>query len=460
MAKEMANTDKSLQRLNQKIISLEKELAELQQRDDQNKDLSMLFDISMELLESLEKKILFQKIVDQAANLAATDTSAIYLVKDDLLYLEATSPRLPDEFPDEFRKARLKNHPHIRKVIEKRTVLSLKDVTKVKLTSEEKLIVETRNLASLVYIPLFVQNRVEGVIILGTIERKRNFQKHEIDLFTSFSNITSLALENAYLFKNLIDTKEKAEESNRLKTAFLHNISHEIRTPLNAIIGFSGLLINDNISGNHRKEYAEIIIQSNNQLLSIIDDIISIAHIESGQIAISESPVALIPLLKNLHTLYTAKAKKKHLELIVEAPENQNLIILTDESKLISILTNLLDNAVKFTETGMVKLICKKHRSRVDFIVADSGIGISESEKNKVFERFYQADYGSGKIFGGMGLGLAICVAYAEALGGKISLESTLGKGSVFTLSLPYNSTAKKAGSSKTKQSDSIILTS
>lgn len=456
----MINTDKSLQKLKQKLITLEKEVAELRVRDEQNKDLSMLFDISMKLLESLENKILFQKIVDQAANLAATDTSAIYLVKEDLLHLEATSPKLPDEFPDEFRKACLKNHPHIRKVIEKRRVLSLKDVSKVKLTTEEKLIVETRNLASLVYIPLLVQNKVEGVIILGTIERKRNFQKHEIDLFTSFSNITSLALENAYLFKNLIDTKEKAEESNRLKTAFLHNISHEIRTPLNAIIGFSGLLINDNVSGNHRKEYVEIIIQSNNQLLSIIDDIISIARIESGQIAISESPVDLISLLKNLHTLYTAKAKKKHLELIIEAPDDQNLTVLTDESKLISILTNLLENAVKFTEKGMVKLVCKKHNGRLDFIVADSGIGINESENIKIFERFYQVDYGSGKIFGGMGLGLTICAAYAQALGGKISLESTPGKGSVFTFSMPYKSSANTAGNSKSKQSDSIILTS
>jgi signal transduction histidine kinase len=280
-------------------------------------------------------------------------------------------------------------------------------------------------------------------------------------LFTSFSNITSLALENAYLFKNLIDTKEKAEESNRLKTAFLHNISHEIRTPLNAIIGFSGLLTNDSgLSGDHRKEYAEIIIQSNNQLLSIIDDIISIAHIESGQITISESPVDIASLLKNLHTLYSIKTKKKHLELIIEAPDEKNLTMFTDESKLISILTNLLDNAVKFTEKGMVKLICKKHNGKIDFVVSDSGIGINESDKKKIFERFYQVDYGSGKIFGGMGLGLAICVAYAEVLGGKIILESTPGKGSVFTLSLPYKNSAEPAGNSKSKQSDSIILTS
>jgi PAS domain S-box-containing protein len=405
-----------------------------------NKDLSRLFSMSLQLLESIDSRKVLPKIAEYAADLVGTDTSAIYLLKGDNVLLEVTSPPLPENFPDEFRIARLRNHPHIEEVIHTRTMVIITDVSKVKLSEEEKLIVETRNLGSLVYIPLFVQQKVEGVIILGTIGRKHVFEQHEIDLFNTFSNITSLTLENAYLFENLKITKDKAEESNRLKTAFLHNISHEIRTPLNAIIGFSSFLGRQDITPAMRNEYLNIISQSNNQLLSIIDDILNISHIEADQVVIHKTIVDAQVILQNLYRQYDPVAAKKGLDFRLHVPySGPDAVIMTDDNKIIAIVTNLLNNAFKFTHEGSVELGSTLSGDFIEFYVSDTGIGIPEEEHARIFDRFYQIDKTTAKLYGGMGLGLSISAAYAKLIGGHISLDSSPGKGSRFTLSVPYS---------------------
>ncbi|MBN2763180.1 MAG: response regulator [Bacteroidales bacterium] len=403
-----------------------------------NRDFSKLFMISLRLLESIDKKELLCNIADSAASLAGADASAIYLVKGDELMLAATAPSLPDDFPDEFRKAKLTHHPHIQAVIKTRTTSVITDLSKVTLTEQERMISTTRNLVSLVYIPLFVQNKVEGVLILGTIGRKYDFEKHEIDLFNTYSNITSMVLENSYLFDNLKVNIEKAEESNRLKTAFLHNISHEIRTPLNAIIGFSTLLGQPDLMAEKSHEYISIIHQSNNQLLSIIDDILNISHIEARQVLTSESPADLHVILHNLHGQYLPQAVNKGLDFHIDDQlPGPDFIVLTDESKLISILSNLLNNAFKFTNEGSVDIGCSIMNEQVEFYVEDTGIGIPVKEQTRIFERFYQVDKAVSRLYGGMGLGLSISAAYLEMLGGKFTLHSTPGKGSRFSFTLP-----------------------
>ncbi len=403
-----------------------------------NRDLSKLFMISLHLLESIEKKELLSKIVESAANLAGTDTSAIYLVKGEDLLLAATSPPLPDDYPDEFRKAKLVHHPHIQSAIKTRNAVVITDLSKVTLSKEEKIIAEAKNLCSLVYIPLIVRNVVDGVLILGTAGRKYVFDKHEIDLFNTYSNITSLALENSYLFENLKVNIEKAEESNRLKTAFLHNVSHEIRTPLNAIIGFSGLLGQPGLTPERHQEYNSIINQSNNQLLSIIEDILNISHIEAKQVLVSECPADLKVILNNLHAQFSPRAVAKGLEFVISnhLPEH-DFMILTDENKLISILSNLLGNAFKFTQEGTVEMGCHLAGEQVEFYVEDTGIGIPEAEQSRIFERFYQVDKAVARLYGGMGLGLPISAAYVELLGGRIKLDSAPGKGSRFSFTIP-----------------------
>jgi PAS domain S-box-containing protein len=404
-----------------------------------NRDLSKLFRISVFLLESVERDKILLKIVENAANLMSTDTCAIYLLQGENLYLEVTYPALPVDFPEEFRSARLKNHPHINQAVESATTLVINDISDVTVTEEEKVIIEARNLVSMVYIPLFIQKKVAGVIILGTIGRKHEFVQHEIDLFGTFSYIASLALENSFLFENLKEARDKAEESNRLKTAFLHNISHEIRTPLNAIVGFSGIMCQSDLTDEVKNEYFDIISQSNQHLTSIIDDIINISQIETGQVLMNCMRTYPSALMKNLYRQFSPEAHRKGLEFKLETvPENPDFSILTDENKVIAILSNLLNNAFKFTMKGSVYMGCSQKDDTLEFYVSDTGTGIPKSEQDKVFERFYQIDTISSKVYGGLGLGLAISAAYAQLLGGQIRLESEPEKGSKFYFTIPF----------------------
>ncbi|HLO59177.1 MAG TPA: ATP-binding protein [Bacteroidales bacterium] len=431
--------------LRKRIRYLEDRLSQANSIIEEQKDFSILFNTSLHLLESVDKKTVLQRIVDSASKLVTTDTSAIYLVKEDELILRATYPPLPPGFPDEFRLARLENHPHIRRVIDEETIVIIPDTAREDFTDEENVIVKKRKLGSIVYIPLFVNKRVTGVIIIGTIKRRSKFEKHQVDLFRSFSNITSLALENTYLVKNLIETRDKAEENDRLKTAFLHNISHEIRTPLNAILGFSGMLTQKDLTKDQIQKYIDIIDKSGKQLMSIVDDIISISHIETRQLSVYESTVNLNALLINLELQYRTIASHKNLEFrainFIQPPDK---IILTDEFKLLGILTNLINNAIKFTDKGFIEVGVSEKNKTIEFYVLDSGIGIPESERSKIFDRFYQIDYGVNRTYDGMGLGLSISSAYSELLGGKITVESEAGKGSKFILQLPEARTGKE----------------
>ncbi|MBN1144570.1 MAG: response regulator [Bacteroidales bacterium] len=429
----------TIQELSAKLREAEKKIVELNEQKSAFRDISRLFTMSLNLLESVKKKDVLGKIVEHAANLVGSDTSAIYLINKNIVRLVVTFPPLPDDFPDEFRNASLNNHKHIKKVIDTKKLVIVPDTKKATLTKEERIIVETKNLGSIIYIPLVVDNRVEGVIILGTVNRVHHFEKHEIDLFTTFSNITSLALENSHLFENLILTKEKAEESNRLKTAFLHNISHEIRTPLNAIIGFAGLMGQADLTDERKIQYNQIISQANNQLLAIIDDIINISHIETGQIVKNESETNINLILNNLHRQYLPEARKKGIDYKISTScSGPDGIIITDENKVISILTNLLNNAFKFTHAGSIELGCFKHGDMLGFTVSDTGIGIPESEHERIFDRFYQAEKSDTTLYGGLGLGLSIASAYVRLLGGQFELESAPGTGSKFSFTIPY----------------------
>jgi len=247
------------------------------------------------------------------------------------------------------------------------------------------------------------------------------------------------------LLENLITAKKKAEDSDRLKTAFLHNISHEIRTPLNAIIGFTGFLNQPNLTAELRKNYINIIYQSNNQLLSIIDDILNISHIEAGQVMMRESVTDLSKVIKNLYVQFRSVADFKELVFrLKNSLADSEMLIRTDEGKLIQVLTNLLNNAFKFTHKGYVELGCLKKGDCIKFYVEDSGIGIPEEEHEKIFDRFYQVDRSLSRRYGGTGLGLSISNAYVGLLGGELNLQSSPGKGSVFSFTIPYKKAVRE----------------
>lgn len=238
--------------------------------------------------------------------------------------------------------------------------------------------------------------------------------------------------------KELQSAKEKAEESDRLKTAFLANMSHEIRTPMNAIMGFSELLSDKDITEEDKKEFANLVNINSNNLLNLIDDIIDISKIESGQLKIKPSKVHLSSLLKEIFAIFKEETASWNtaVELKLKTGSEDDYL-LTDKTRLRQILINLISNAKKFTEKGHIEYGYEIIGKEVKFYVKDTGIGIANDKKKIIFERFRQAEENHTRKYGGTGLGLAICKNIVSLLGGKIWLESILNIGSEFYFTLP-----------------------
>ena len=246
--------------------------------------------------------------------------------------------------------------------------------------------------------------------------------------------------------KSLIIAKEKAEESDRLKSAFLSNMSHEIRTPMNAILGFSGLRSDPESSEEEKNEYIEIIKERGNDLMRIISDIIDVAKIESGQLKISIKDCKVNRLLEDIHTTFTQikqKQGKNNVDLIIhlEVPDHE-FTILTDPQRLRQVITNLVENALKFTESGAIEFgyAIKEDvgiGKSIEFFIEDSGIGIPQEMHAVIFERFRQVDDSHTRTYGGTGLGLTICKNLTHLMGGELNLQSEVGKGTRFTITLP-----------------------
>lgn len=240
--------------------------------------------------------------------------------------------------------------------------------------------------------------------------------------------------------RELIKAKEKAEENDRLKSAFLANMRHEIRNPLNAIMGFSRQIAKSDISETERVEYASIVVNSSRQLLSIIDDITAISLLETKQEHVNKTDVNINELLSELELQFASQAKTLNLEFTLEKPiSDEHAVIATDRSKLTRIITNLLTNALKFTHNGFVKFGYELNHGELIFFVEDSGIGISLDHHEQIFGSFQQADLSISRKYGGTGLGLTISQGLVEILGGKIWFDSELNKGSKFYVSLPIN---------------------
>jgi PAS domain S-box-containing protein len=274
---------------------------------------------------------------------------------------------------------------------------------------------------------------VNGGKIFDIYHTGMNYQGKKA-MLEIFHDIT----ERKIIEDELTHSKEKAEESDRLKTAFLHNVSHEIRTPMNAIVGFVTLLGEPDLTPETRSSYLEIVTQSSNHLLSIVTDIIEVSNIEAGKLKLNMNKVIVNSVMQKLHQQFSKVASSKGLELIYEHPDSDlDKHFYTDSTKLLQVLSNLLANACKFTQKGYVKMGYNFQPDYIQFYVSDTGIGISEDQQIKIFERFYQVDSGQDRQYEGTGLGLSLSKAYIEFLGGKLWVESIAGKGSVFFLTLP-----------------------
>ena len=239
----------------------------------------------------------------------------------------------------------------------------------------------------------------------------------------------------------LVKAKEKAEESDRLKTAFLANLSHEIRTPLNAIIGFSDILRSNVMNEQQRNDYFSIIEQSSHTLLKLIDDIIDVAKIEANHIRIVPHEFDLTGLMNELYLTFGREIKllENGVELKLSVPDKKEFLILADATRVRQILSNLLQNAIKFTQKGSIEFgyVIGRDSKTIEFFVRDTGIGIPKDKLKVIFNRFRQVDDSTTREFGGTGLGLWISKNLAELMSGNIYVESKEGSGSTFFFVLP-----------------------
>jgi PAS domain S-box-containing protein len=240
--------------------------------------------------------------------------------------------------------------------------------------------------------------------------------------------------------EELVMAKEKAVDADRLKSAFLANMSHEVRTPMNGIMGYADLLKRGNLTSEKQNKYADIIYSSSRRLLRIINDILDISKIEAGQMNIIEEETSLKSLLENLYQFFIKEARLKKIKLIKgnELPEEAS-VVFVDPTRLEQIISNLIDNAIKFTSIGSVEFGYNVQDKKMVFYVKDTGIGVSEGKKSIIFERFRQAEETLSHQYGGNGLGLSISKGLAELMGGNIWIEPNETAGSIFYVSLPYN---------------------
>jgi len=264
---------------------------------------------------------------------------------------------------------------------------------------------------------------------------------------THFVGVKEDITELKKLHVNLVKAKEKAEESDKLKTSFLASMSHEIRSPMNVIIGFTDLLRDDDMKSEERNKYIDYISRAGDTLLNLIDDIIDIAKIESEQLTIRNDVCNLSELMDDLYKTqldYKNRNNKINVDLIPNGDNvTEQLVIKTDPYRLRQIMTKLIGNAIKFTEDGYVKFgYLNVSDDLLQFYVKDTGIGIPEEETPYVFDRFRRVE-NDEKIYSGTGLGLAITKNLVKLLGGDVWLESMDGVGSIFYFTLPYEKISK-----------------
>lgn len=300
-------------------------------------------------------------------------------------------------------------------------------------------------------------NEISGLVCLGvniTDHRnyERNLNKKNEEIASQNEEYLQINEELSRINIELIEAKEKAVESDRLKSAFLANMSHEIRTPMNGILGFADLLKNHTLTGEEQIKYLSIIESSGVRMLNIINDLIDISKVESGQMEISISETNINEQIQYVYTFFKPDVEKKGMKLFFHnSLSSKEAVINTDREKIYAILINLVKNAIKYSDHGSIEFGYDSAGSSSDliFYVKDTGIGIPPGKQKIIFDRFVQADISDKKAKQGAGLGLSIAKAYVEMLGGKIWLESEVGKGSTFYFSIPFNIESKEKKADK-----------
>ena len=401
-------------------------------------ELRALGEVSQAVNSTLDINEVLNTIVTKAVQLSDTDAGAIYEYDETKGEFGLRSTYGMD---DDLIAAIKERHVHIGDAgighaAAQRAPLQIADVQKEP-ASEVLDVVVRAGFRALLFVPLLGAERIVGALVVRR-RRPGEFSKQTIDLVQTFAAQSVLAIQNARLFQEIGDKSRQLEVASQHKSQFLANMSHELRTPLNAILGYTELILDD-IYGETPAKMRGVLerVQRNGKhLLGLINDVLDLSKIEAGQLTLALADYSLKDVVHSVFVAVESLADEKKLALRIEVPNN----LPTgrgDERRLTQVLLNLVGNAIKFTDQGEVAIKASATNGAYTLSVCDTGPGIAPGDQAKIFEEFQQADSSATKKKGGTGLGLSIARRIIELHGGKIWVESEIGKGATFSINLP-----------------------
>jgi signal transduction histidine kinase/putative methionine-R-sulfoxide reductase with GAF domain len=411
-----------------------------------NRDLTALGEVGRAVSSTLDLKLVLKTIVDRAVALSGTDGGSIYYYRQELGAFElGESTGLDEEVVAKFRKLDITaKGTGLGEVIARREPLQIPDVTKRASSPLRDAAIEAGLLASLI-VPLLGGEGPLGALVLQR-HQPGEFSLAVVSLMQAFADQSAIALENARLFEEIAQKSRELEIASQHKSQFVANMSHELRTPLAAILGYAELMQEGFYEPLGQKSMDALTrIRSNGKhLLGLINTVLDIAKIESGQFSLNLGEYAIQSVVETVRAATESLAETKKLALKTDVAKSLPFG-LGDEQRLTQVLLNLVGNAIKFTDSGEVSVTATAMNGKFTVAVTDTGPGIPQGQLTRVFDQFHQVDNSNTKAKGGTGLGLAIAKQIIEMHGGRIWVQSTLGKGSIFQMELPIRAEFRKS---------------
>jgi signal transduction histidine kinase len=440
-----AQLQESYVNLEQKVEERTRELTEaLEQQTATGEVLSVISSSPTDL------QPIYEAILSNVARLCEANIASLFLYDGEVLTTAASHGTTTD-FARHLSESRpLPSHETTTRLaaLEHRTVHVADLLNDPAFAPKPLELYQRENVRTVLSVPMIRENTLVGVITSWRRE-VRPFSEKQIALVRTFADQAVIAIENVRLFQEIQDKNEQLEAANRHKSQFLANVSHELRTPLNSIIGFTRLVLRKTEGQVEKlqKENLQKVLISSEHLLNLINGLLDLAKIESGKMEAYAETFKLDDVVRLATSTVEPMLKDGRVRLVTEiAPDIPTL--KTDREKLKQAVLNLLSNAVKFTEKGEIKIAAWSDNGSLKLTVSDTGIGMKKEALDYIFEEFRQADMSSTRRYGGTGLGLAIVRRFINLMGGEIAVESEVGKGSKFTITIPLNLPVRIEGKS------------
>ncbi|MGH7816251.1 MAG: GAF domain-containing protein, partial [Candidatus Binatia bacterium] len=404
-------------------------------------ELQALGEVGQAVSSTLDLQTVLTTIVSRAVQLSGTDSGIIYEFDEPTqVFLPVASQYIEEEFVAALRQDPIRlGQGAIGKAAVTRATIQVTDIQNEQEYSAAGLrpLLKELGYRSLLAVPLLRERGIIGGLVLLR-RRQGDFSPALVNLIETVATQSVLGIQNARLFREIEATNAQLELISKHKSQFLANVSHELRTPLNSIIGFTRIVLrrSEGKLENLQKENLQKVLISSEHLLALINELLDLAKIESGRMEAYAETFKLDDILRVAMATVEPLLKDGRVKLVTEiAPDIPTL--RTDRDKLKQTMLNLLSNAVKFTEKGEIKVAARRDDGLLKLTVSDTGIGMKQEALQYIFDEFRQADMSSTRKYGGTGLGLAIVKKFIKLMGGDIVVESEVGKGSMFTITLP-----------------------